>query len=70
MIFYSTYDILDEVFYKNTLPGIIVDVQFTLNDDGVMEESYGIQFENGAYEMFIDPSDISYRYIVPQTSLS
>ena len=70
MIFYSTYDILDEVFYKNTLPGIIVDVQFTLSDDGVMEESYGIQFENGAYQLFIDPEDLSYRQIIPQTSLS
>ena len=71
MIFYSTYDILDEVYYKKILPGIIVDIQFSLNEEtGEMEESYGIQFENGVYEMFVNPSEISYRQIIPQTQRS
>ena len=72
MIFYSTYDILDEVYYKNTMPGIIVDVTFTLDDEtGYMMETYGIQFEDGTYIMFVSPSEISYQQPnKPQTQLS
>ena len=71
MIFYSTYDILDEVYYKNMRPGIITDVLFTLDEEtGYMVETYGVTFEDDSYEMYIAPSDLSYRQSIPQTQLS
>jgi len=71
MIFYSTYDILDEIFYKKERPGIVTDVQFSLDEDtGYMVESYGITFEDNTYQMFIAPSDLTYRAPVPQTHFS
>lgn len=71
MIFYSTYDILDEVLYKNVLSGTIIDVQFSLNEEmGVMEESYGVKFDDGSYEMYIGPQDLMYRAPVPRADLS
>jgi len=71
MIFYSTYDILDEVYYKNMRPGIVTDVLFTLDEEtGYMVETYGVTFEDDSYEMYIAPSDLSYRQAIPQTQLS
>ena len=71
MIFCSTYDILDEVLYKEKLSGTIIDVQFSLNEEmGVMEESYGVKFDDGSYEMYIDAQDLTYRAPVPRTDLS
>ena len=71
MIFYSTYDILDEVSYKGKLSGTIIDVQFSLNEEmGIMEESYGVKFDNGTYEMFVDAKDLTYRAPLPRTDLS
>ena len=71
MIFYSTYDILDEVLYKEKLSGTIIDVQFSLNEEmGIMEESYGVKFDDGSYEMYIDAQDLTYRAPVPRTDLS
>ena len=71
MIFYSTYDILDEVLYKEKLSGTIIDVQFSLNEEmGVMEESYGVKFDDGSYEMYIDAQDLTYRAPVPRSDLS
>lgn len=71
MIFCSTYDILDEVLYKKTLSGTIIDVQFSLNEEmGVMEESYGVKFDDGSYEMYIDTQDLTYRAPVPRSDLS
>lgn len=71
MIFYSTYDILDEVLYKGKLSGTIIDVQFSLNEEmGIMEESYGVKFDDGSYEMYIDAQDLTYRAPVPRSDLS
>lgn len=71
MIFCSTYDILDEVLYKEKLSGTIIDVQFSLNEEmGVMEESYGVKFDDGSYEMYIDAQDLTYRAPVPRNDLS
>ncbi len=71
MVFYSTYDILDEVYYKNLRPGIVTDVQFTLDEEtGYMIETYGVTFEDDSYEMYIPASDLSYRQAIPQTQLS
>lgn len=71
MVFYSTYDILDEVYYKKERPGVVTDVQFTLNEEtGYMEESYGITFEDGTYQMFVNPSDLTYKAPIPQTTFS
>lgn len=71
MIFYSTYNILDEVLYKGKLSGTIIDVQFSLNEEmGVMEESYGVKFDDGSYEMYIDAQDLTYRAPVPRNDLS
>lgn len=71
MIFYSTYNILDEVLYKGKLSGTIIDVQFSLNEEmGVMEESYGVKFDDGSYEMYIDAQDLTYRAPVPRSDLS
>jgi hypothetical protein len=71
MVFYSTYDILDEVYYKNLRPGIVTDVQFTLDEEtGYMIETYGVTFEDDSYEMYISPSDLSYQQVIPQTQLS
>lgn len=71
MIFYSTYNILDEVLYKEKLSGTIIDVQFSLNEEmGVMEESYGVKFDDGSYEMYIDAQDLTYRAPVPRSDLS
>ena len=71
MIFYSTYDILDEVYYKNMRPGIVTDVLFTLDEEtGYMVETYGVTFEDNSYEMYIPTSDLSYRQSIPQTQLS
>ena len=71
MIFCSTYDILDEVLYKEKLSGTIIDVQFSLNEEmGIMEESYGVKFDDGSYEMYIDAQDLTYRAPVPRTDLS
>lgn len=71
MIFYSTYNILDEVLYKEKLSGTIIDVQFSLNEEmGVMEESYGVKFDDGSYEMYIDAQDLTYRAPVPRNDLS
>ena len=71
MVFYSTYDILDERYYKKSRPGIITDVQFSLDDEtGYMIETYGITFEDGSYQMFVETSDLSYRQSISQTQLS
>lgn len=71
MIFCSTYDILDEVLYKKTLSGTIIDVQFSLNEEmGIMEESYGVKFDDGSYKMYIDTQDLTYRAPVPRSDLS
>lgn len=71
MIFYSTYDILDEIYYKKERPGIVTDVQFTLDDEtGYMIETYGITFEDGSYQFYVNPSDLSYRQIFPLSQLS
>lgn len=71
MIFYSTYDILDEVFYKKERPGVVTDVQFSLNEEtGYMIETYGVTFEDNTYQMFISPSDLTYKAPVPQTYFS
>ena len=71
MIFYPTYNILDEVLYKEKLSGTIIDVQFSLNEEmGVMEESYGVKFDDGSYEMYIDAQDLTYRAPVPRSDLS
>ena len=54
MIFYSTYNILDEVLYKEKLSGTIIDVQFSLNEEmGVMEESYGVKFDDIDYVRWV-----------------
>lgn len=71
MIFYSTYDILDEVLYKKSMSGTIIDVQFSLNEElGVLEESYGVKFDDGSYEMFIETKDLTYRAPLPRSDLS
>ena len=65
MIFYSTYDILDEVYYKKELPGVIVSIQFELDEDShEVKESYGVLFDNNSFEMFINPSDLTYRQVI------
>ena len=71
MIFYSTYNILDEVLYKKSMSGTIIDVQFSLNEEmGVLEESYGVKFDDGSYEMFISTEDLTYRAPIPRPDLS
>lgn len=71
MIFYSTYNILDEVLYKKLMSGTIIDVQFSLNEEmGVLEESYGVKFDDGSYEMFINAEDLTYRAPIPRPDLS
>lgn len=61
MIFYSTYDVLDEVFYKDTMPGTIMDVTFSLDENtGYMVETYGVELEDGTFVMYVPINDLSY----------
>ena len=71
MIFYSTFDILDEVLYKGKIPGIVSDVSFSLNEEtGYIEESYGIVFDDNSYILDVSPNDMSYSPTLIKTNLS
>lgn len=65
MIFSSSYDLLDKVYYKK-LPGVITDIQFSLDDEsGYVVESYGVSFDNNTYQMYIDPSELTFQPPIP-----
>ena len=69
MLFNASFGLLEPVVYKG-LPGVIVDVLFSLDEDtGYTIESFGVKFDDESYLMYIDPDDLTLQ-IETQTSLS
>lgn len=59
MLFNSSFGLLEPVIYKGK-PGVIIDVLFSLDEDtNCAVESFGIQFDDDTYEMYIDPADLT-----------
>ena len=60
-----------QFLYKGKLSGTIIDVQFSLNEEmRIMKESYGVKFDNGSYEMFVEAKGLTYRAPLPRIDLS
>lgn len=58
MIFASSFDLLDDVIYKGKAVGVVMDIQFSVNEDYDVEESYGILFEDDSYLLDVNPDDL------------